>query len=223
MKEVKIGILGLGTVGLAVAENIEKNSGLIAEKTGAKISVKKGCDLRKVKVNIPTTKEPLDIINDPEISIVVETIGGTDPAGKLVLESLRARKHVVTSNKELVATRMRELFLAAEISGVQVLFEGAVGGGIPILNTLRDELVGNKFSEIYGIVNGTTNYVLSKMTSEKKEFSEVLKAAQKLGYAEANPAADIEGYDAAYKAAIIAAIGFGCCVKLENIYREGIE
>ena len=170
MKEVKIGILGLGTVGLAVAENIEKNSGLIAEKTGIKLSVKKACEIRKVKINLPVTKDPSEIINDPEISIVVETIGGIDPAGKLVLEALRARKNVVTSNKELVATKMRELLLAAELNGSQILFEGAVGGGIPILNTLRDELVGNKFSEIYGIVNGTTNYILSKILVKNNIF-----------------------------------------------------
>lgn len=223
MKEIKIGILGLGTVGSAVAANLKKNAAAIVERTGVRLTVKLGCDLRKVKAACPVTNDPFQIINDPEISIVVETIGGEQPALKFVLEALRAGKHVVTSNKELIAKRMRELQMAAELNGRMILFEGAVGGGIPILNTLRDELSGNNFSEIYGIVNGTTNYILSKMTAEGRELAEVLKEAQKLGYAEADPSADVEGFDASYKAAILAAVGFNSTIKWEEVYREGIE
>ncbi len=211
---IKVGILGLGTVGAAVARNLKGMPG---------IKVKLGCDVRRVKVPCRFTRNPNEIINDPEIDIVVEAIGGVNPAKKYVLAALKAGKHVVTSNKELVALHMGELVAAAEKNGVSILFEGAVGGGIPILNTLRDELSGNRIDEVYGIVNGTTNYILSKMTAAGEEFSEVLKEAQKLGYAEANPKADIEGYDASYKAAILASVAFGAKVKWTDVYREGIE
>ena len=214
MGKINIGILGLGTVGSAVARNLQGVKG---------IRVKRGCDIRKVRFPFPVSRDPYEIINDPKISIVVEAIGGINPAKKLVLAALRAGKHVVTSNKELVALHMDELLSAARRNGVSILFEGAVGGGIPILNTLRDELSGNRIDEIYGIVNGTTNYILSKMTAEGKELKEVLKEAQRLGYAEANPKSDIEGYDASYKAAILASVAFGAKVNWKNVYREGIE
>jgi homoserine dehydrogenase len=150
-------------------------------------------------------------------------MGGVNPARKYVLAALNAGKHVVTANKELLAHHLPELAAAAAKNGVSLRFEAAVGGGIPILNTLRDELAGNRIDEVYGIVNGTTNYILSKMTAEGREFSAVLKEAQKLGYAEANPKADIEGYDAAYKAALLASVAFGAKVRLGSVYREGIE
>jgi homoserine dehydrogenase len=169
------------------------------------------------------TRNPWTLINDPAIDVIVETIGGINPAKKLVLAALKAGKHVVTSNKQLIALHLEELLTAADKSGVSLLFEGAVGGGIPILNTLRDELAGNIIEEVYGIVNGTTNYILSEMTERGGEFAPVLKEAQKLGYAEANPKADIEGYDASYKAAILAAVAFGAKVRWSNVYREGIE
>ncbi|MDD4179768.1 MAG: homoserine dehydrogenase [Candidatus Margulisbacteria bacterium] len=213
---IKIGILGLGTVGSAVAKVITKRPEL-------GIKVKMGCDLRRVNVPCPLTHDPWRLINDPEIQIIVETMGGVNPAKQYVLAALKAGKHVVTSNKELIARHMAELMAAAKRHGVFVLFEGAVGGGIPILNTLRDNLFVNRIDEVYGIVNGTTNYILSKMTAEGKEFDAVLKEAQKLGYAEANPKADIEGYDASYKAAILASVAFGANVKWADVYREGIE
>lgn len=213
----------MGTVGSAVAAVLHENAADIASRTGITLRVKKGCDIRKVKASCPVTKDPLDIIDDPEISLVVETIGGIIPAKKLVLAALRAGKHVVTSNKELLALHMQELQTVAEINRVALLFEGAVGGGIPILNTLRDNLSANRLDEVYGIVNGTTNFILSKMTQDGIEFSAALKMAKEKGYAEADPKADIEGYDASYKAAILASVAFGCRVKWEEVYREGIE
>src|SRR3989338_7037825 len=152
MKQIKIGILGLGTVGAAVAEVLRKNSSLIAGRTGVKISVKKICDLRRVKGLGSWTRDPYEIINDPEIAVVVETIGGINPAKKYVLAAIKAGKHVVTSNKELIARHMAEILSAAAAQGVAVLFEGSVGGGIPILAALRDSLSANRLSEIYGIV-----------------------------------------------------------------------
>ena len=213
---IKVGILGLGTVGSAVAANI-------ARRPDLGIKVKRGCDVRNVRFPFPVSRNPSDIIKDKDISVIVETIGGVEPAKKLVLAALKAGKHVVTSNKELIALHLPELLAAAEANGVSLLFEGAVGGGIPILNTLRDELAANRIDEVYGIVNGTTNYILSKMTAEGKEFSSVLKEAQRLGFAEANPRSDIEGYDAAYKAMILASVAFGAKVRWADVYREGIE
>jgi homoserine dehydrogenase len=165
----------------------------------------------------------MTLLNDPDISVIVETMGGVNPARKYVLAALKAGKHVVTSNKELVARHLPELLAAAAENNVSFLFEAAVGGGIPILNTLRDNLAANKINEIYGIVNGTTNYILSKMTEEGIEFSAALNRAQAKGYAEANPKMDIEGYDASFKAAILGSVAFGARVRWEAVYREGIE
>ena len=223
MKKVNIGIFGYGIVGSAVADVLKKNAAVIAERGGVAIKVKQVCDLRKITTPYPLSSNPSDILSDPEISLVVETMGGVNPAKKYVLAALRAGKHVVTSNKELVARHMDELLAAAAKSGVSLLFEGAVGGGIPILNSLRDHLAANKIGEVYGIVNGTTNYILSKMTEDKLEFSTALAKAQQLGFAEANPKMDIEGYDASYKAAILGSVAFGARVRWENVYREGID
>jgi len=223
MKRINIGILGLGIVGSAVASVLQKNAGAISERVGVQIKVKKGCDIRKVKPPCPVTRNPYDIINDPDISIVVEAIGGINPAKKYVLAALGAGKHVVTSNKELIAQHMEEILSAAEKNRVSILFEGAVGGGIPILAALRDNLSANRITEAYGIVNGTTNYILSKMTEEGVEFSEALKKAKEKGFAEADPKLDVEGYDASYKAAILASVAFGSKVKWAQVYREGIE
>jgi len=211
---IKVGVLGLGTVGSAVVRNLARVPG---------VQVKMGCDLRNVESACVMTRNPQTLINDPAIDVIVETIGGVNPAKQLVLAALKAGKHVVTSNKQLIALHLEELLAAADKAGVSLLFEGAVGGGIPILNTLRDELSGNIIEEVYGIVNGTTNYILSSMTAAGKEFAVALKDAQKLGYAEANPKADVEGYDASYKAAILASVAFGAKVKWAAVYREGIE
>ncbi|MFA4844164.1 MAG: homoserine dehydrogenase [Candidatus Margulisiibacteriota bacterium] len=223
MNKINIGIIGLGTVGAAVAATLKKNAQVIAEQAGVQIKVKRVCDVRRISSPYPLTHDPMVLINDPEIDVIVEAIGGLEPARKLVLAALRAGKHVVTPNKELIAKALGELLPAADANGVCLLFEGAVGGGIPILNTIRDNLAANEINEIYGIVNGTTNYILSKMTAEGWEFADALKAAQKLGYAEADPKADIEGYDASYKATILASLAFGVKVSWEDVYREGIE
>lgn len=223
MKKTSIGIIGFGTVGSAVAAAIRKNGAAIAAGSGVEIKVKSVCDVRKLSIPHTLHPTPEKMFNDPEISLVVETMGGVNPARKYVLAALRAGKHVVTSNKELVARHMDELLAAAAENNVSLLFEGAVGGGIPILNTLRDNLAANKIGEVYGIVNGTTNYILSRMTREGLDFSVALKKAQEKGYAEANPKADVEGYDAAYKAAILAAVAYGARVSWEDVYREGIE
>ena len=223
MKTINLGIFGLGTVGSAVAAVLRKNSGVIADKAGLRLKVKAGCDLRRGRFQFPVAGSPAAILNDPDIAVVVETMGGVNPAKKYVLAALRAGKHVVTSNKELIARHMDELLAAAAANNVALLFEGAVGGGIPILNTIRDNLSANKISEIFGIVNGTTNYILSRMTAEGHELGEVLRDAQKKGFAEANPKMDIEGYDASFKAVILASVAFGAKVEWGDVYREGID
>ena len=221
---IKVGIFGLGTVGRAVAEVLQKNAELIQTKTGLQISVKAACDLRKIKAEyFDVTKDPDDILKDDSISVVIETMGGLEPAKAYVLAALRSGKHVVTSNKELIANYLDELLKVAKANGVSILYEGAVGGGIPILNTIRDNLSANSIDEIYGIVNGTTNYILYKMASQGMEFAQALKLAQQHGYAEANPKNDLAGYDAAFKAVILAATAFRAKVAVDDIYRQGIE
>jgi len=215
MKKVNIGILGYGTVGSAVDRLIRHNPSL-------GLYVKRVCDVSPKVKHHKLTRRAADIINDPEIAIVVEAIGGINPAKKFVLAALKAGKHVVTSNKELIALNLPELSAAAKKSRVSLLFEASVGGGIPILGPLMSDLAANKISEVYGIVNGTTNYILSKMTKEGMEFSEALKRAKEKGYAEADPKKDIEGYDASYKAAILAAVAFRARINWKKVAFEGI-
>src|SRR3989339_155915 len=217
MKKITIGIIGLGNIGSSVADVIHKNHSAIMANAGVDIQIKKVCDVRRPKTNLSFTTDAFEIINDPEIDIVVEAIGGTSPALKFVLAALKAGKSVVTPNKELIAKHLRQLYQAAYINNVSIMFEASVGGGIPIIQPLRQSLSANKLSEVYGIVNGTTNYILSKMTEEGVEFNQALKEAQKLGYAEPNPAADIKGYDAAYKAAILASVAFGVEVNWQKV------
>jgi homoserine dehydrogenase len=223
MKKINIGIIGFGTVGSAVAEVLKKNQAVLAERAGLEVKVKAVCDIRKLSLPYDLYSHADKLIADPDISVIVETMGGVNPAKKYVLAALKAGKHVVTSNKELVARHMDELLAAAAKGGVTFYFEAAVGGGIPILNSLRDNLAANKINEIYGIVNGTTNFILSRMTSEKLDFSAALAMAKEMGYAEANPKMDIEGYDASFKAAILGSVAFGARVRWEAVYREGIE
>ena len=163
------------------------------------------------------------ILDDPEISIVIELIGGYEPARSFILEAIRKRKHVVTANKALLATYGNEIFRAAEEEQVDIGFEASVGGTIPIIKTLKESLAANRIKSIFGIINGTANYILSKMTDEKKSFQVVLKEAQKLGFAEADPTFDIEGIDTAHKLAITLSLAYGKRVRLEDIYREGIS
>src|SRR3989339_892482 len=222
MKKVYIGIIGFGNIGSAVAEFIKKNHQVIIANAGIDLEVKKVCDTRKLHLPYPLTGNYLDIINDPEISVVVEAIGGENPAKKIILAALNKKKHLVTPNKEVIAKNMKEFLSVAAKNKVQLLFEASVGGGIPIIQPIKESLAGNKISQIYGIVNGTTNYILSKMSSEGMEFASALKEAQDKGYAEPNPKADIEGYDAAYKAAILAMVAFQGEVDWRAVYREGI-
>lgn len=223
MKEINIGILGYGTVGSAVDKLIRKNGALILARTGSRINVAAVSDVSP-KVKHPRLKRnALDVINDPEISIIVEAIGGVNPALSFVMAAIKAGKDVVTSNKELIALHGDKILEAAAKNGVSVRFEAAVGGGIPILGPLSENLAANDITEIFGIVNGTTNYILSKMSWEGGEFKEALAEAQKKGYAEANPKKDIEGYDASYKAAILASVAFGSKVDWNKVYFEGIS
>jgi homoserine dehydrogenase len=168
------------------------------------------------------TTDALALINDPDISIVVESIGGVRPSLDFVLAALRAGKNVVTSNKELIARHGKELFDAAAERSLDLAFEGSVGGGIPIIRPLKSCLAANRIDRIMGIVNGTTNFILTKMTTEKAEFADALAEAQRLGYAEPNPTNDVEGFDASFKLAILASIAFETRVRVESIYREGI-
>ena len=212
---IKIGILGFGTVGSATEKLIRENPQL-------RIRVKSICD-PKIKHHPLLVKNASRIINDPEIDVLVECIGGVEPARKYILEAMKEDKHVVTTNKELVALHMEELGQASLYNNVGFMFEGAVGGGIPIISPLRENLKACNLTEVYGIVNGTTNYILSKMTDEGMEFSKALKIAKKKGYAEADPKLDIKGYDAAYKAAILAAVAFSAKVDFKKVPFEGIS
>jgi len=223
MKKISIGIIGFGNIGSSVAEVIKKNSALILEHTGIELHIVRICDIQAKRSAYPYTKNAEVIINDPKIDVVVEAIGGVNPALKYILAAIANKKHVVTPNKEVVAKHMPEILAAARKNRVQFLFEGAVGGGIPILMPLKECLAANRISEVYGIVNGTTNYILSKMMQEGIEFSEALKQAQVMGYAEPNPESDIKGYDASYKAAILASTAYGALVNWQDVYCEGIE
>jgi len=226
---INVGILGFGTVGTGTAQILLRNRHLLKERSGVDIRLKKIADLdiirdRGIKVpkGILTTRAD-DVVTDPDIPIVVELIGGTTVAKDLILKAIRNGKHVVTANKALLATHGIEIFRAAEKKGVEIGFEASVAGGIPIIKVLREGLVANRIKAVYGIINGTTNYILTKMTTEKAEYSQVLKEAQKLGYAEADPTYDVEGVDSAHKLAIIASLAFGSQYHLKDVYREGIS
>ncbi len=222
MKKINIGILGYGTVGSAVDTLIHKNHALISHRTGIDLEVARIADISP-KVHHPKLVRDAHLITeDPNISIVVEAIGGIHPALDLVLSAIKHGKHIVTSNKELIALYGDRIFSAAEEKGVMVRYEAAVGGGIPIIGPLSRDLLANDITEIFGIVNGTTNFILSKMTRDRVEFKGALVEAQRLGYAEADPKKDIEGYDASYKAAILAGVAFGAQVDWKNVYFEGI-
>jgi homoserine dehydrogenase len=225
---VKVGLIGLGTVGSGVVKIIQKNGDLLERKVGTKLEVAKVLvrDVNKPRsVKLPQgviTTNIKDIIDNPEIDIVVELMGGLSPAGEYVLEAMQNGKSVVTANKDLVAQAGKELFERAEQANVDLLFEASVGGGIPIIRPLKQCLAANRIQQVMGIINGTTNYMLTKMTQEGCEFAAVLAEAQAKGYAEANPAADVEGYDAARKLAILASIAFNTRVTFSDVHVEGI-
>ena len=226
-KIVQIGLLGFGTVGTGVVRVLTDNSQLIAQRAGTAIAIKKILvrDLTKkraLSTAAEMTTDPAAVLGDPEIDIVVELLGGEEPARTLMLEALNRGKHVVTANKDVMAKYGRELFEAAEKNNVNLLFEASVGGGIPIIRPLKRCLAANRISEVMGIVNGTTNYMLDKMTAEGMDFATVLAEAQAKGYAEADPTADVGGLDAARKIAILASIAFGTRVRLDDVSAEGI-
>ena len=226
---IKIGILGVGVVGGGLYQILESNAGEIRRALGTDIVVAGLADIdwdRPRDFSVPEelkTTDALAIINNPNIDIIVETIGGTGVAKDYVMAALAAGKSVVTSNKELMAKHGEQILSAAAQHGVDVQFEGSVGGVIPIIRSLKESLTASRLDEIVGIVNGTTNYILTRMSQEGKEFAEVLAEAQRLGYAEADPTDDIEGIDSTNKLAILAAIAFGARVPVEQIHREGIS
>lgn len=229
MKEIGVGILGFGTVGAGVADGLLKHRDVMAKRLGVDIVLKKIADLDITTdrgVVIPEgvlTTDAASVIADPEIRIVVETIGGTGVAKKFVLDALNAKKCVVTANKKLLAEHGREIFDTAAANGVDIYFGASVGGGIPIIRVLREGLAGNNIESIHGILNGTCNYILTRMELEGLPFETVLKDAQKLGYAEANPSLDVDGFDTAHKACILAALAFGFQPSLDKVNVEGIR
>jgi homoserine dehydrogenase len=228
MKRIHIGLIGFGNIGTGVIKLLRQNEEMITKKLGAKIVLKKIADLNITSsrgVKVPKqllTTNARDILNDPEISIVIELMGGYEPARTFVLEAIKNGKHVVTANKALLATYGNEIFPAAQLKGVDVGFEASVGGTIPIIKTLKESLVANRINSIVGIMNGTCNFILTKMTDEGKPFDVVLKEAQLLGFAEADPTFDIEGIDTSHKMAIILSLAYGKKVNLKDIYLEGI-
>lgn len=229
MKSIKIGLLGLGNVGSGVWQIFSGNKDNITRYTDADVEIKKVLvrSLDKTRdVSIPKevlTTDIEEILNDPEIKIVVELIGGIDTAFDYMKRAIEKGKHIVTANKAVIATYGTELLSLAGEKGVEVRFEGSVGGGIPIISTLTRNLAANQIDEIVGIINGTTNYILTKMTQEGMDFAEALKLAQENGYAEADPTSDVDGEDAAFKLAILAAISFGVRIDPNEIPREGIR
>ena len=229
MKQIGVGILGFGTVGAGVADGLLRHREVMARRLDVDIVLKKIADLDITTdrgVAVPKevlTTDAAAAIADPEVRIVVETIGGTGVARKLVLDALAAKKCVVTANKKLLAECGREIFDTAKANGVDIYFGASVGGGIPIIRVLREGLAGNDIESIHGILNGTCNYILTRMENEGLPFDEVLKDAQKLGYAEANPSLDIDGFDTAHKACILSALAYGFQPTLDQVQVEGIR
>ena len=226
---VRIGLAGLGNVGMGVYKNLRKNAGLLRERTG--------CRLEVTKIAVRDVTKPRDqeipkelyvgqwreLVTDPTIDVIVELIGGTTEAFDLVCEALRAKKPVVTGNKALLAERGQELFALAEENHVPIYFEAAVAGGIPIIQTLQEGFVGNHIKSIHGIINGTCNYILTRMQQAGISYEEALQEAQNYGYAEADPTLDVSGWDAAHKAIILASLSYGFWIKPDDVFVEGIQ
>ncbi len=226
-QSINVGLLGLGTVGTGIAKILETNARSIAQKVGSPVAIKKvlvrsTAKKRRISLDGLLTTDPSAVIDDPDIDIVAEVMGGEEPAKDYIIRALKAGKHVVTANKDVVAKYGRDLFAAAEENNVDLLFEASVGGGIPIIRPLKQCLAANRIRQVMGIVNGTTNYMLTKMTADKSDYDAVLAEAQQKGYAEADPTADVGGWDAARKIAILASIAFGTRVTLDDVYVEGI-
>ena len=224
MKSVKIGLIGFGTIGRGVYELLQSNADLIIERTGIKLNITKICDINNTSIppEIPFTKDWQEITNDPEIDIVAELIGGIEPAKNIILTSLKNKKNVVTANKKLLAEYGDEIFKLVYETNTKLGFEAAIGGGIPCLLALRTGLVANNISSIMGILNGTTNYILTKMETEKLPFAKALEQAQQNGFAEADPTFDIEGFDAGHKISLLAMMTYGKKIDYNNVPIEGI-
>ncbi|CUU46866.1 homoserine dehydrogenase [Clostridium beijerinckii] len=228
MKKVKIALLGLGNVGRGVWMILNSNKEEIMKRCGyevevAKVLVRDKDKPRGIEISDElVTTDFNEILEDSSIKIVVEVMGGMEPAREYMLRCMENKKHIVTANKMLLATGGDELFEKADENGIMFSYEASVAGGIPIIKGIDESLTANKIETLYGIVNGTTNYILSKMELEGADFDDVLKEAQEKGYAEADPTSDIEGYDAQYKLAILASLAFGSKIDVKNVYREGI-
>jgi homoserine dehydrogenase len=228
-RTLRVGLLGCGTVGSAVVRLLEEHRDDIAERAGCRLSVSRVAvrdAVRDRDVPLPReafTSDPTDAVDDPDVDIVCELLGGLEPARTLILRAFERSKPVVTANKELLATHGRELFDASDAKGLDLYFEASVGGGIPLIRPLKESLTGERLRKVTGIVNGTTNFILTKMTDDGRPFAAVLAEAQALGYAEADPSADVDGYDAAAKLAILASIAFNARVVASDVYREGIS
>ena len=228
MKPINVGLLGLGTVGGGTLTVLRRNAEEISRRAGREIRVVRAAvrnieKAQKLAGDLPLTTNPFDVVDDPDIDIVVELIGGLEPARELVMQAIANGKHVVTANKHLVAKYGNEIFAAAQARGVMVAFEAAVAGGIPIIKALREGLTANRIEWLAGIINGTSNFILTEMRDKGAAFEDVLKQAQALGYAEADPTFDIEGIDAAHKLTILSAIAFGIPMQFDRAYTEGIS
>lgn len=227
MRPVKIGLLGLGTVGQGTAQVLAKNAQEIARRAGRSIDVVHTCSRNEsmaaeLGLSANLTQDPFAVVNNPDVEIVVELFGGEVPARELVMTAIKNGKHVVTANKALIAEHGNEIFAAAQQHGVTVGFEAAVAGGIPIIKTIREGLAGNSIEWLAGIINGTANYILTEMGDKGSDFDSVLADAQALGYAEADPTFDVEGIDAAHKLTILASIAFGIPLQFDQVTISGI-
>ena len=228
-KQLNVGLVGAGVVGGGVVKHLTRNADLIAERLGMRINLKWVCDKDESRLKgLPPTAAQLTgdaqkVLQDPDVHVVVELVGGTGFAKSLILDALRRGKVVVTANKALLAHHGEEIFAATKKNSTNIFYEASVCGGIPIIKALREGFVANQFPLIYGIVNGTCNYILSRMTAEGKDFNDVLAEAQKLGYAEADPSLDVDGGDSAHKATILASLAHGFWTGFDNTYVEGIR
>jgi homoserine dehydrogenase len=228
MSRVGVGVVGFGTVGTGVVKILLENAALIRRRVGVPIDLVRVADLDMTRdrgITLPPgvlVNDAKQVLSDPDVDIVVELVGGHDFAKRLILDAIAAGKTVVTANKALLALHGEEIFAAASRRGIDVGFEASVGGGIPVIHALKEGLAANAIQSIYGIINGTSNYILSRMTNEGKGFAETLVEAQKAGYAEADPTFDVAGTDSAHKLAILANLGFGTPVNFKDLYTEGI-
>jgi homoserine dehydrogenase len=229
LKPVKLGLLGVGTVGASTALVLKNNAAEIARRAGRNIEIIQASrrdtsfGMPAASGDIELVSDPFTVVNNAEIDIVIELIGGYDPALELVMQAIENGKHVVTANKALIALHGNEIFAAAQRKGVNVVFEAAVAGGIPIIKSIREGLSANHIESVAGIINGTGNFILTEMRDKGRDFDDVLAEAQALGYAEADPTFDVEGIDAAHKLCILASIAFGIPLQFDAVYTEGIS